>query len=642
MAVLSAVKKGEPQRIGRLFFACCRALDCFGKSLSPDKPVPLQCPGSLAVGSNYRVIPLDAEIRLRGPLNNGPEAKQLFATWFGDSERNGFASRNEASIKHANAILLYFRSLMRAMQQQATPQSLPVIAGIAGQLGQMQPGKPLNELEDWIRSNNQDWSLPVEEEKRAFPSGPPPMPASGKEPPVLEMAEVIDTPDPFGKRSLFLALSLLANLLLVAAVALLLALRLDGRAGTSGKMESRNTEASPRDPNDGKSDGPPRFDSAVLFSSHCVVFPTQGTIGEKVNASLADLFPGRITEARRGTAEQDRLLGQKLDEVTKTIPDPEQLKQLLIRLATDHGVRFKGFNAESGDGLEAVIRRGGVFTISGGREEHGTLLQSTAVDKILRKTDVPNQPEVRALLVNLRLAVAEYASLKDALSIIGDRPAFLVRIDPTAAGHEETRRKLLSRVDKPVYSSRPIPALFDAVDPTADTGSGSATYTLRLERRSFWRQAGLDDRKNVDSGSNTSNDRMKWQSFNAGQEIFWRPIPLTRKTGKTEAVASFDIAVVLESNMVIFRNQAIFVGESRAQVLNQGKKYITDYLKLPAREIEEAFTVKESGDQFTGVLNYSYLADLVSASPSCDDLKVLSKDEFDRLKGNEDKFTGGK
>lgn len=78
-AILSAVKKGKLYRIGRLFLASCRILDRFTKSFPLDKAVPLQCPGSLAVGSSYRVVPLDAEIRLRTQFNNAPEVKQLFS-----------------------------------------------------------------------------------------------------------------------------------------------------------------------------------------------------------------------------------------------------------------------------------------------------------------------------------------------------------------------------------------------------------------------------------------------------------------------------------------------------------------------------------------------------------------------------------
>ena len=242
---------------------------------------------------------------------------------------------------------------------------------------------------------------------------------------------------------------------------------------------------------------------------------------------------------------------------------------------------YQGFSAESRNGLKALIRRGGVFTISGGREEHGTLLQSTSIEKILNKASPNNANEARSLLASLRQAVAEYASLKDALSIINDRSAFLVEIEPTTAGHEETRKKLLSRVDKPVYSSRPIPALFDAVDPTADTGGGSATYTLTLARKSWWRQASKDDRSRVDFANNQSNDKMKWQSFDAGKPIVWRPIPLTKANGKTEPVSSFDIAVIREGRVIIFRNQAIFIGESRQQVKTQVGDYITKGLRLP-------------------------------------------------------------
>ena len=79
--------------------------------------------------------------------------------------------------------------------------------------------------------------------------------------------------------------------------------------------------------------------------------------------------------------------------------------------------------------------------------------------------------------------------MQDALGIINDRTAYLLKVDPTPEAHEAVRKKLLSRQDKPVFISRPVPELFDAVDPTADTGGGSAAYTLRLDRKCFWRLA---------------------------------------------------------------------------------------------------------------------------------------------------------
>ena len=42
-------------------------------------------------------------------------------------------------------------------------------------------------------------------------------------------------------------------------------------------------------------------DAPLTFSSYCVIFPTQGTISEKVAASLGDLFPGKMLEIKRAT-----------------------------------------------------------------------------------------------------------------------------------------------------------------------------------------------------------------------------------------------------------------------------------------------------------------------------------------------------
>src|SRR5262249_1440794 len=115
-AILDAVKKGEANRIGRLFFACCRTLDRFGTSFATGKPIPFQCPGGLAVNQHNRIVPVDAEIRLRGPLNSAPVAKQLFSAWFGATNGDSSTDRKEASRRHAQALLLYFRHLIGAAQ----------------------------------------------------------------------------------------------------------------------------------------------------------------------------------------------------------------------------------------------------------------------------------------------------------------------------------------------------------------------------------------------------------------------------------------------------------------------------------------------------------------------------------------------
>ena len=236
--------------------------------------------------------------------------------------------------------------------------------------------------------------------------------------------------------------------------------------------------------------------------------------------------PDKVTEIGR-TTDHAELLREKMDQCVKSIKDVGQLNTILIQLADDHSIRFKGFVASSPtDCLIAVIDRGGVFTItSGGKEQHGSLLLGKGLDIILNQNGDDKQDAVRTLLLSLKRAIVQYASLRDALGVIGDRTAYLINVEPTARAHQEMRAKLLSKLDKPVFVSRPLQELFDAVDPTADTGGGSAAYSLQLDRKCFWRQASLEDRRNLDPASNGSNDRMKWVAFPAGALSTGSPFP---------------------------------------------------------------------------------------------------------------------
>lgn len=204
------------------------------------------------------------------------------------------------------------------------------------------------------------------------------------------------------------------------------------------------------------------------------------------------------------------------------------------------------------------------------------------------------------------------------------------------------REKLLSRLDKPVFAPRPIPELFDAVDPTADTGGGIASYSLQLDRKCHWRLAGLDDRRDVDFATNAraSNDHMRWLSYEPGQKVTWKPISLTKKSSRVVVVSSFDIAVVLENKkqVVVFRNQNHWVGESRQQVISQARNYVNKSLGLQIQTSEDAISVHEEGGQFSGILLYSYLADLVKPNNtgSDKDLQLYSLQEFQDQKVKED------
>lgn len=349
-----------------------------------------------------------------------------------------------------------------------------------------------------------------------------------------------------------------------------------------------------------------------------------------------------MLELRGSTAEQEKLLQAKIDETVKSVREPEKLKQLLTQLANNHSVRFKGFAAnESGGDLQPLIERAGVFTISTPAVQlHGSLLQSGGLDKVLQQAKLQNEQEPRALLRSLKEAVAEYASLKDALSTIGGRNAYVLRVEPTAAAHEIMRRKLLSRLEKPVFISRPVLELFDAVDPTADTGGGSAIYTLRLDRKCYWRLASREDRANVDYARNASNDRMKWQPFEAGKSFQWKPIPVTKKNGRTDPVSSFDIAVLLETKAVVFRNQSLKVGDSRRQIVEHSKDYIQKVLGLRIPSVEDAISVRQIGEQFTGTLIYSYLAEQIMPENAGPDREVqlLDLEDFQKLREGEDDF----
>jgi hypothetical protein len=324
------------------------------------------------------------------------------------------------------------------------------------------------------------------------------------------------------------------------------------------------------------------------------------------------------------------------------------LKKLLLRLSTRHSVRFKGFNAKDADeGLGGIIERAGLFAFPGpSGEVHGSLLQDNGLEKVLRHAgldDAEEHGEARGLLRELTRAISDYASLKDALSIVGDRPAFLLRTEPTARAHDAIRKQLLSRLGTPVFISRPIPEFFDVIDPSADTGGGIAAYSLQLDRKCFWRQAAQNDRQDVDYESNTTNTRMKWRSFRPGQLISWKPIPVLRKDGNTDSISSFDLAVVLASDgkVVVFRNQKVFFGDSKKQVLDQARHYLTRRLRLPVGAIEEAVRVRsQASDQYTGTLMYSYLAGQAARGKleGTSDIEVLTTVEFEEKRRQEDDF----
>jgi hypothetical protein len=605
-AILRAIAGDEPERVWRLFLNACRTLNGYGKAAgSRGRGVPLQLPESLAVDPDGGVVPLDGEVTIAGLLPADGPAEGLYRTWFGERGLSGRAAgAGEASVLHGRALLEFLRRLLESQKGGAETSSRVAAAKLLTHFEGLPPGSSLDDVENWILDASGQDERRGPAVVRAVPTAipVPPRPA---------------TP----RRGCWpLLASMLLNLLLVLVASSLALLLL--RAGGESLFR-------PRPPAD-----------EVPFSPYCVVLPAEGTIGEKVQASLEAMFPRAVAPVPRDQSERDRLLREKMAEVVKSLDEPDKLKALLDRLAGEGSVRFKGFGAGGpGEGLAYVIEKGGIFTlVSKGRETHGSLLQPDGLEKVLAGVDPAARSEARRLLAGLRNAAVEYAAYKDALNIAGDRAAFLVRVGAAAEAHAEARRKLLGRLDKPVFVSRPVLELFDSVDPTADTGGGSAVYTLRLDRRCYWRQAGAEDRRGVDYEANTSNARMKWQAFEPGATITWRPIPLTRKNGKTGAVASFDVAVVLDDKVVVFRNQGVYVGETREQVAQQGRNYVRQGLGLRVGDVQDVLSVSKVGDQFTGALKYSALAELVAGpgAPPSGDVELYKPAEFQSLRNKED------
>jgi hypothetical protein len=147
-----------------------------------------------------------------------------------------------------------------------------------------------------------------------------------------------------------------------------------------------------------------------------------------------------------------------------------------------------------------------------------------------------------------------------------------------------------------------------------------------------------EDRQNVDIAHMSTNEKMRWTEFVAGSKIAWTPIPVTKTTGKTVPVASFDIAVVVGNKVVVFRNQSLFVGNSKQQVVDQGKNYISKVLHLSIKSSDELMFVHQQSDQVTGNLLYSDLAETLSmATVSSSDVALYDTEAFLALREKEDR-----
>jgi hypothetical protein len=524
--------------------------------------------------------------------------------------------------------LIPLRDAILSKYEDATGGVIP--NQLTAQLDQLATAKSLQELQDRAEAIAEDWSLPIEDsvEVRVTPiatiATSSPTAKVSKSPMRLHQ----DTKSWLG----WFVSSLLANLLLVTLVILFASLSLFMKMGTpagSDILPIININNNPNDatPMPVSSAG----DSTIQFSSY---FPARGTSSEKVLVSLKQLYPDKILVPKDGEAEHDQLLSEHLDLAVKSIKNADMVMKLIGLLNNEHSVRFNNYSPDSDDlGLKSIIANGGLYKITSPADkvQHGALLRTNSIERILAVAGMNTQSDARVLLESLKVATHEYASIKDAVTIMGNRPAFILRVEPTAKVHAAVRNNLLNRLGTPVFVPRPVFELFDAVDPAAGTGGGVARYSLKLDRKCNWRLVSSEDRRKTDYANNPTNHKMKWLSFAANQEIVWTTLPVLRQSGRTASVATFNISIAVADKAVVFRNQSILTGESRNEVLKQARGYL-DSLGFKNVAIEDALSVRQQQDRFTGALLYNYLADQAAR----EDLEIMSLEDFERARASED------
>jgi hypothetical protein len=639
-AILSAAESGPPKQVWKVFYAACKALHQYSKAVVLRDQVPLQCPSSMAVHENtLRVIPLDAEVQ-EAALTAAEE--EFFFRWFDTSNRVRYAGADEASRIHSRALLLYFRWVLGYLPEGAHRSekgSPPAI--LLGQLAAIGTPDGLDSLLDSLKNFAEDWSLTGDDADAPTSNSDAVRPATtraGRQaPPPLA------TPTGRGCSSLFaLICSLLLNLILLPTVFflgyLLFTRHAEALPGRVGNEHADNRVEAQNAPHDSK--GAP-LDSTLGFGSYSVIFPAHGTSREKVHDAIVHLFPEKIIRPNQDPAERRNLLKERREVASASIKNQPALADFLDRLAAVHGVRFKGFAPEAPDkGIATIIERGGLFTITvgGSRATHGSLLQGNGLDLVAARAGLNRNGSDRAVLETLRHAVAEYASFEDALMIIGDRPAFLLQLGPTQKEHERVRRQLLTREGTPVFVPRPLLELFNAVDPADDTGGAFARYTLKLERKCSWRLVGKAARIDTDFENTPVKNKLRWTDFDAGQTITWRPVSVTRLSGQADTVATFDLAVILSAErVVVFRNQSIIVGDSRGQVQKQSSNYLDRVLHFNVQGIDDAVSIGNQGEQFTGALRYSYLGEQAGSANQSETLQIITLPAFQAMRAAEDR-----
>ena len=626
-AILKVVDEGSPRKVWHLFYSACKALNGFGKTIGGQRLVPLQCPNGLAVDvKTGQVVMLDAEVRIPPSAILSAAHEAAFVKWFGSAGQARNAQANQASGLHSKALLLFFREVLGYLQKKEGAAG-GIAKQLSVQLNGLATAGSLQELELKAEAIAEDWSLSSDEMPVASPaidtftstSIPAARPSLRQEKKTSWLGWFLGS---------FLINVLLALLVFLFGGMLLLGLT-DKKPSPDGKLP----------PGDEGSYTPSAVeDSSLQFSSYCVVFPTRGTSSEKVFNSVKQLYPDKILVPKQGESERSLFLKERLDLAAKSFKDADKVRKLIAKLNGDHSVRFDGFSSDAEDsGLRSIIASGGLYRVgtSGEKVQYGSLLRANSVERILKLATLDNQPEPRVLLDSLKEAAHEYASIKDAVTIIGDRPAFILRVEPTAKAHEAVRMQLLNRAGTPVFVPRPVFELFDAVDPAGGTGGGIARYSLKLDTKCIWRHVSSKDRKETDYPANETNEDMKWKDYAANREIVWTTLPVLRESGRTDNLASFDIAIpVNDDKVVVFRDQSILVGETKEQVRKQARTYLDRRLGLNDVAIEGAIIIRSQEKYFTGAFVYNFLAE--EAMKAHGDLEIMSRAKFDTAREKDD------
>jgi hypothetical protein len=376
--------------------------------------------------------------------------------------------------------------------------------------------------------------------------------------------------------------------------------------------------------------------------SHIVVLVGEvGTDREEVGKLLnsKEMFQGRVIEIPRSDAGRQTLLDNQLKKSIDSITDPKAVMAVLAKMVAED-VRFKGYVPDDHKTtFEIMIKRGGVFTLGAGKDAslqvHGALLHGKGIDQLADFTRITDSASLKHL-AKLREAIRDYSSLFDALAAAGDRPSYLISVEANRDAHEAAFEKLMKRSGRPVFVPRPPPRLFDAVDPADVGGRASAEYELQLPVVYYWRQVGQADREGAEEKS--LPPQAKWKKFNPKDKVTWKQLTVENVRG-AGLVASFDLAVqVSGGNVVLFRNQNLYLHENRAEVDKLTKNAVRRMnITVPQGDDHASIDRKHPKDPWVGTLNYTALANSFHEKKLTSQLNVSLKSNaaFDAIRKTE-------